>query len=236
MSLKADALGTLIYAALLAYGLAFALAAGGRKRQGNALFATGFLLAAAAVAFRWVQVAHVPLQSLFEVFLALGMLAYPFALLCRRLFKADTLTADVAMGFVLLWPAAFVFDSGPRPLPPALQSVWFLPHVTAYVAGYVALTQAALQAVPLLFRRGFADPAGAAEREQLAYRMACLGFPLLTIGLLLGAWWAKQAWGDFWQWDPKEMGHWRRGWSTPGISTFAPRSAAATSASTPRCW
>jgi ABC-type transport system involved in cytochrome c biogenesis permease subunit len=35
--------------------------------------------------------------------------------------------------------------------------------------------------------------------------MACLGFPLLTIGLILGSWWGKLAWGDYWGWDPKEM-------------------------------
>ena len=31
------------------------------------------------------------------------------------------------------------------------------------------------------------------------------GFPLMTLGLVLGAWWGKLAWGDYWYWDPKEM-------------------------------
>ena len=30
------------------------------------------------------------------------------------------------------------------------------------------------------------------------------GFVLITAGLLMGAWWAKEAWGDWWSWDPKE--------------------------------
>ncbi|KKL20017.1 hypothetical protein LCGC14_2459660, partial [marine sediment metagenome] len=37
------------------------------------------------------------------------------------------------------------------------------------------------------------------------YRMICFGFPLLTLGLILGSWWGKLAWGDFWGWDPKEL-------------------------------
>jgi ABC-type transport system involved in cytochrome c biogenesis permease subunit len=41
--------------------------------------------------------------------------------------------------------------------------------------------------------------------EQATYRMVCLGFPLLTLGLLLGSVWGKLAWGDYWGWDPKEM-------------------------------
>jgi ABC-type transport system involved in cytochrome c biogenesis permease subunit len=37
------------------------------------------------------------------------------------------------------------------------------------------------------------------------HRLVRLGFPLLTLGLVLGAWWGKLAWGDYWHWDPKEM-------------------------------
>ena len=35
--------------------------------------------------------------------------------------------------------------------------------------------------------------------------MVRLGFPLLTLGLLLGAVWGKVAWGHYWNWDPKEL-------------------------------
>jgi ABC-type transport system involved in cytochrome c biogenesis permease subunit len=37
------------------------------------------------------------------------------------------------------------------------------------------------------------------------HRMVSLGFPLLTLGLVLGAVWGKRAWGDYWNWDPKEL-------------------------------
>ena len=35
--------------------------------------------------------------------------------------------------------------------------------------------------------------------------MICAGFALLTLGLVLGSWWGKLAWGDYWGWDPKEL-------------------------------
>ena len=31
-----------------------------------------------------------------------------------------------------------------------------------------------------------------------------IGFPLLTLGVALGAYWAYSAWGRYWGWDPKE--------------------------------
>lgn len=31
-----------------------------------------------------------------------------------------------------------------------------------------------------------------------------VGVAFLTIGMLMGAIWAKEAWGHYWSWDPKE--------------------------------
>nr|YP_010998328.1 cytochrome c biogenesis protein [Dracula mendozae]YP_010998414.1 cytochrome c biogenesis protein [Dracula erythrochaete]WPM86487.1 cytochrome c biogenesis protein [Dracula mendozae]WPM86573.1 cytochrome c biogenesis protein [Dracula erythrochaete]WRQ16549.1 cytochrome c biogenesis protein [Dracula astuta] len=37
-----------------------------------------------------------------------------------------------------------------------------------------------------------------------SYRVISLGFTFLTIGILSGAVWANEAWGSYWNWDPKE--------------------------------
>ena len=36
------------------------------------------------------------------------------------------------------------------------------------------------------------------------YRTISLGFIFLTIGIISGAVWANEAWGSYWNWDPKE--------------------------------
>jgi len=38
----------------------------------------------------------------------------------------------------------------------------------------------------------------------LADNLVYIGFAFLTMGLLFGALWAKEAWGHYWTWDPKE--------------------------------
>lgn len=43
-----------------------------------------------------------------------------------------------------------------------------------------------------------------AQFDTLSYRIIAIGFVLLTIGVITGAWWAKEAWGAYWQWDAKE--------------------------------
>nr|YP_010690639.1 cytochrome c biogenesis protein [Cartonema parviflorum]WBU14350.1 cytochrome c biogenesis protein [Cartonema parviflorum] len=37
-----------------------------------------------------------------------------------------------------------------------------------------------------------------------SYRFISLGFTFLTIGILCGGVWANEAWGSYWNWDPKE--------------------------------
>lgn len=45
---------------------------------------------------------------------------------------------------------------------------------------------------------------GLPELDILTYRVIALGLPLLTVGIITGACWAREAWGAYWQWDPKE--------------------------------
>jgi len=40
--------------------------------------------------------------------------------------------------------------------------------------------------------------------DVMQYRIIAVGLPLLSLGIITGAMWAKEAWGAYWQWDPKE--------------------------------
>ncbi|WP_310387204.1 c-type cytochrome biogenesis protein CcsB [Roseateles sp.] len=40
--------------------------------------------------------------------------------------------------------------------------------------------------------------------EDLMYKSIALGFAFFTIATILGAFWAAEAWGGYWSWDPKE--------------------------------
>jgi len=200
VSVKTSLLGALIYAALALHALAFA-AGGARRRAGRALFAAGFAFAAGAVAWRGVSTGHIPLQNLFEVFLAMGALIGPLAL-AWGLLPGGAGRGDPLLACLLLFPAAFVFPERPRPLPPALQSPLFAPHVLSYLVAYVLLFKAAVLASAQFRAR---PPEEWRALEDSAHRLAEWGYPALTLGLVLGAWWGKLAWGSYWHWDPKEM-------------------------------
>ncbi|HZZ00131.1 MAG TPA: c-type cytochrome biogenesis protein CcsB [Candidatus Baltobacteraceae bacterium] len=42
------------------------------------------------------------------------------------------------------------------------------------------------------------------QLDAIVYRAVAIGLPLISIGIITGAMWAKESWGAYWQWDPKE--------------------------------
>jgi cytochrome c-type biogenesis protein CcsB len=63
------------------------------------------------------------------------------------------------------------------------------------------LLAGALQFLPASLGEGLPEPA---LLDELNYRSVAVGFPLLTLGIILGAIWGHVAWGRYWAWDPKE--------------------------------
>jgi ABC-type transport system involved in cytochrome c biogenesis permease subunit len=205
MEIKYTIQGLLVYMAIVSYLLAFLMTLLGWKKAGHALYMFGFIIAALSFGYRWYDVRHVPLQNLFEVFLCLGMICYPVSLFCRRMLRVGGRCGDMLIGAIVLFPAGFVFNAQPQQLPPALQSWLFAPHVAVYALSYIFMTKAAFQALLHLAGKVPSLDEKLLMPEEATYRMICLGFPLLTLGLVLGSWWGKLAWGDYWDWDPKEL-------------------------------
>ncbi len=196
-------LNSLLVAALaldLAAGLAGLLR---RDRMSSVLFAGGFALALSSVIFRGIALARPPMQGMSEFFAAMGVLIYPIARLSPGAVRGRLNVIDPLSGALLLFFALFVFDPAPVLLPPGLRHWLFGPHVLAYLAAYLVMFRAAYPALTLLMKREGGRATELDERDLLA--LIGFGFPFLTAGLVLGAFWGRLAWGASWNWDPKEM-------------------------------
>lgn len=205
MELKSTTLGILAYCIIAAYLFSFLLTVFGKKKAGHLSFLAGFIVAVTAFIYRWHDVNHLPLQNLLEIFLSMGMIIYPLSVFCRRALGSRAEAVDPMIGVILLFPVGFVFKEAPAHLPPALQCWLFGPHVAVYLISYIVLIKAAIQAVCHLTQKTDTAELVSVDYEAATYRMISLGFPLLTLGLILGSWWGKLAWGDYWGWDPKEL-------------------------------
>jgi ABC-type transport system involved in cytochrome c biogenesis permease subunit len=172
------------------------------RRVSAAVYTLGAVLNLYLAVARGIEAGHFPFSNMYETMLSLGACIYILFLITEMGLKVRAPWMDPLIAAVVITPAAFVFEKEIRPLMPALQSPLFFPHVFTYILAYAAMAKAcALGCYTLAIR----DREGKIAYEKGTYHVICLGFPLLTAGLLLGAVWAKLAWGDYWSWDPKEM-------------------------------
>ncbi|MFG2105943.1 c-type cytochrome biogenesis protein CcsB [Micromonospora chersina] len=102
------------------------------------------------------------------------------------------------------------------PLMPALQSYWFVIHVSTIIFASGIFLLGVVPAVAYLMRSGWEQgkrsfpytlarrlPA-AAGLERLTFTLHAFAFPIFTFAVIAGAIWAEAAWGRAWGWDPKE--------------------------------
>jgi cytochrome c-type biogenesis protein CcsB len=164
-----------------------------------------------SVIFRAIAVERPPVGNLWEFTVALAWGMVLFTAVFELAFKERVLGLVMLPIAVALMTIALVyFPSDIRPLVPALQANRILGiHVTTMVLAYSALSMSAGASMLYLVQDGpsgrrfprLPDPETLTET---AYWSVLVGFPLLTLGIALGAYWANNAWGRYWGWDPKE--------------------------------
>ncbi len=212
-------MSALVFLATGSYGLGLAARSDFAEKTGSVLTWTSATFGTTGLFVRWYEsyligndVGHIPLSNLYEVFVlftlltALLYLYYEGRYATRRMGAFVLLVISAAVGF-LLWYTFSREAQEIQPLIPALQSYWMKVHVPANFIGYGAFALAAMIGVAdLLVRRGvLASRLPAPEvLDDVMYKAIAVGFAFFTIATILGALWAAEAWGTYWQWDPKE--------------------------------
>ena len=150
------------------------------------------------IAILWSTLERPPLRTMGET-----RLWYSFFLFVAGLFTYWRWQYRWIMPFSTVLAGVFIIINIAKPeihdqsLMPALQSVWFVPHVSVYMFSYSLLGCAFLIGVVRLFK-------SSDELFSAADTLVYIGVAFLTFGMLSGSIWAKAAWGHFWNWDPKE--------------------------------
>jgi cytochrome c-type biogenesis protein CcsB len=161
----------------------------------------------ASLVFRTIATGHGPFANMYEfsIAFAYGALAGYLYFEYRYHQRALGLIAlPVVLGLLVY---AMTIPATIDPLVPALQNSLLLTvHVAVAIVAYGTFTVAFAAAVlnlvqPAGGRRGLPRPE---LLDEISYRAVVIGFPFMTLVLVLGALWAEVAWGRYWGWDPKE--------------------------------
>ena len=159
-----------------------------------------------------VDIGHIPISNLYEVFILFCLITALFHLYYEARYQSLVLGSFVlwiiaaAVGFIL-WYSVARDAHQIQPLVPALQSWWMKIHVPANFIGYGTFALAAMIGVAYLLKSKnmLADRLPSLELlDDVMYKAIAVGFAFFTIATILGALWAAEAWGGYWSWDPKE--------------------------------
>nr|YP_010567422.1 cytochrome c heme attachment protein [Plicosepalus curviflorus]UZC33647.1 cytochrome c heme attachment protein [Plicosepalus curviflorus] len=186
----------------------------------------GFFCLTGLLINRWIRFRHFPLSDLSEslIFLSWGFSIIYMILYFKKIKKHLSSIIKIGVIFTQVFATSNLLNQIHKSviLVPALQSQWLMMHVSMTLLGYASLLCGSLLSVTLLIitfqkkimifsKSPFLFSTTNFYRSQLiqqleywSYRVISIGFFFLSIGILSGSVWANEAWGSYWNWDPKE--------------------------------
>ena len=179
-------------------------------RLGSLATWTAAALLAVSLFARWQAVDHAPWSNMWEFTVAFAGGVMLFYIVFERWFGQRTLGAFIQpVVLALMVVSAAFFPATVHPLVPALQNQDLLAiHVAMMILAYSALSVSFGAGAMYLLQGGernrFERLPKAGVLDEIGYRSVMVGFPLLALGIALGAYWGNAAWGRYWGWDPKE--------------------------------
>ncbi len=205
---------TASFLALIFYGLFFVKQKESIRAMARwTLFASG-ILQTFYILFRYLQAGYTPITSQHEtIFFFAWSVTWAYLSFRWRYTVKNFGTFISLLLFILLLIAAGASRSI-NPLIPALQSWWLPVHAGIAVISYGFLALAFCGGIMYLIQERelknkrfgyFFDRLPSLDSlDQLNSHCLAIGFVLLTVGIITGSIWARQAWGTYWHWDPKE--------------------------------
>ena len=158
-----------------------------------------FVVSVINFTLEWILAGRIPLCNTgetlgFTVLVALGVM-----LLMKN--KGEMLCGCLMLFWGCVALVCYLMGGNPvvTPLMPALQSPWLSIHVTLVMAAYSLF---GLTFVISLI--GICNHRGGKNLGKETFSLLIPGVLLLAAGIVTGSIWAKDAWGAYWSWDPKE--------------------------------
>lgn len=158
---------------------------------------------------------YFPLTNLFESMSFFAWMIVLFYLIANVKYRLHILGSFVVPIVGLIFVGALLSPKAIEPLLPALKSNWLFIHVALSFAGYAGFTVAFGVAVSYLIQERQVKSHNIGKiyyrlpsldiLDEILFKLIAVGFPFLTLGIITGAVWARQAWGSYWSWDPKEV-------------------------------
>ena len=178
------------------------------------LFLIGAVLHTLNILFRYIEAGHTPITSHHETISFFAWATAWSYLSFRWRYTVKNLGTFVSTLVVVLMLIAAFSSRQIIPLAPVYQSWWLPVHASISLVAYAFLALSFIGSIMYLLQEReikqkrfglfYSRLPSLEALDKLNHHCLSVGFTLLTLGLVTGVLWAKQAWGAYWHWDPKE--------------------------------
>jgi ABC-type transport system involved in cytochrome c biogenesis permease subunit len=176
-----------------------------KPRMAEILVLLGVLLLGVFIISFWKYLNRPPLRTLGETRLWYAFFLALAGYITYKRWKYKWIVAFCSSFAIMFLLLNYTYpEAHDKTLMPALQSPWFAPHVIVYILSYAVLAASALVSLKGLYELYWKANDKTDNLSHMADNLVYIGFSFLTLGLIFGALWAKEAWGHYWTWDPKE--------------------------------
>ena len=183
-------------------------------RIGRWLLLAGVIIHAACFGVRHSTAGGTPVTSLHESFAFFAWCLVLLFLLLDLRFHLSVMGAFAAPLAFLLMIASALSPNVVVQLNPVLKSWLFPVHIIFAFLGNAAFSLSFGAGIMYLIQNRMLKSKrfngiykllpSLDVLDKVNYTCLSVGFPLMTLGIISGAFWANTAWGTYWSWDPKE--------------------------------
>lgn len=173
------------------------------KIMADTLSLLGFASLFLFIVLLWVNLNRPPMRTLGETRLWYSFFLFIIGFIVYKRWNFSWfLSYSLFLALVFMLLNLLKPETHSATLMPALQSIWFVPHVIVYMIAYAFLGVSSLVGFKAMVDRSKGK--SVSSILDIGDNIVYIGFGFLTLGLVFGALWAKEAWGHYWTWDPKE--------------------------------
>ena len=185
------------------------------RRWARFLLIGSWILQSGYIVTLYMTVGTTPITTYHEADFYIAWATTSAYLSFRRRYTVRNFGTFVSMLVLALLIGSSLASRDIIPLEPALQSFWLPVHAGISLIAYGFLGLAFCGGLMYLLQERelksrklgyfFSRLPSLEALDQLNSHCLAVGFAFLTLGMVTGIFWSKQAWGTYWRWNPKEV-------------------------------
>lgn len=185
------------------------------RKVARVLLIASWFLQTGYIASRYLSIGNTPITTYHEAVFFFAWATTSAYLSFRWRYTVKNFGTFVSLLIFSLLTASALAPRDIIPLEPALQSWWLPVHAGISLIAYGFLGLAFCGGLMYLLQERelksrklgyfFSRLPSLDALDQLNSHCLAVGFTFLTLGMITGILWSKQAWGTYWRWNPKEV-------------------------------